>query len=144
MPSIQGLEVVRIPTPTPNDSLEANISKVFDKLGVHVDGKDIQACQCLKDNDRVIIKFSNRKDSFQVLRVKKDLKSLDPTELDFPEGTRIFINESLCLLLWSVEQILKKMVPDINVDNFQFVGSSFFVLFELIFLIHFESFIYRR
>ena len=26
----------------------------------------------------------------------EDLKSLDPTELDFPEGTRIFINESLC------------------------------------------------
>ena len=124
--------------------MEANISKVFDKLGVHVDGKDIQACQCLKDNDRVIIKFSNRKDSLQVLHVKKDLKSLDPTELDFPEGTRIFINESLCLLLWSVEQILKKMVPDINGDNFEFVGSSFFVLFELIFLIHFVLFIYAR
>ena len=34
------------------------------------------------------------KDSLQVLCVKNDLKSLDPTELVFPEGTRIFINES--------------------------------------------------
>ena len=99
------LEVVRIPTSIPNDSLEASISKVFDKFGVHIEGKDIQACHRLKDNDRVIIKFSNRKDSLQVLHVKKDLKSLDLTELDFPQGTRIFINESLCLLSWSVEQM---------------------------------------
>ena len=66
--------------------LEANVSKVFDKLGVHVEGKDIDACHRLKDNDRTIVKFSNRKDSLPILRVKKDLNSLDPTELDFPES----------------------------------------------------------
>ena len=77
------LEVVAIPTSIPDDSLETNISKVFDKLGVHVEAKDIQACHHVKD-------------SLQVLHVKKDLKSLDPTELDFLEGTRIFINESFC------------------------------------------------
>ena len=106
------LEVVGIPTSIPNDSLQADISKVFDKLGVHVDGKDIQACHCLEDNDRSIMKFSNRKDSLQVLRVKKDLKSLDPTELQFPEGTRIFINESLCAYyggLWNKCKKLKGM-----------------------------------
>ena len=106
------LEVVGIPTSITNDSLEANITKVFDKLGVHVEGKDIQACHRLKNNDRVIIKLSNRKDSLQVLRVKKDLKSLDPTELDFPEGTRIFINESLCAYyrgLWNKCKKLKGM-----------------------------------
>ena len=84
--------------------MEANISKVFDKLGVHVEQKDIQAYHRSKDNDSVIIKLSDRKDSLQVLRVKKDLKSLDPTELDFPEGTRIFINESVCVYyrgLWN-------------------------------------------
>ena len=80
----------------PNDLLEANVSKVLGKLGGHVEEKDIQACHCLKDNDRVIVKFSNRKGSLQVLRVKKDLISLDPTELDFPQGTKIFVNESLC------------------------------------------------
>ena len=101
------LEVVGIPTSIPSDSLEANISKVFDKLGVHVEGKDIQACHRLEGNDRVIIKFSNRKDSLQVLRLKKDLKSLDPTELNFRKGTIIFINQSLWSEseLWSVEQM---------------------------------------
>ena len=116
---------------------------------------DIQACHRLKDNDWVIIKFSNRKDNLQVLRVKKELKYLDLTELDFPEGTGIFLNESLCAYyrgLWNkcknfkdmgklhvffvsngtikVKMLendrakpithaadLKKMFPDIDVDN---------------------------
>ena len=56
----------------------------------------VTGCHRLKDNDWVIVKFTNRKDNLQILRLKKDLKSLDPTELDFPEGMRIFINESLC------------------------------------------------
>ena len=69
------LEVVGIPTSIPNYSLEANISKVLDKFGVHVKGKDIQEYHRLKDNDTAIIKQSNRKDSLQVLCIKKDLKS---------------------------------------------------------------------
>ena len=84
----------------------------LDKIGVHVEGKDIQECHHLKDNDRVIIKFSDRKDSLQVLRVKKDLKSLDLTVLDFPEGTRIFINASLSVYyrgLWNKCRKLKGM-----------------------------------
>ena len=77
---------------------------------MHVEGKEIQACHRVKDNDRVIIKFSIRKDSLQVLRVKKDPKSLDPTELDFPEVTRIFIKENLCAYyhgLWNKWKKLK-------------------------------------
>ena len=56
--------------------------------------------------------ISYRKDSLQVLRVKKDIKSLDPTELDFLEGTRIFINESHCAYycgLWNKCKKLKGM-----------------------------------
>ena len=53
-------EVVGIPPSKPKDPLEANISKVFDKL-VHIDRKGIQACHRLKDNDRANIKLSNKK-----------------------------------------------------------------------------------
>ena len=101
-----------IPTFIANDLLEANVSRIFYKLEVHVEGKDIQTCHRLKDNDKADIKFSNRKDSLQVLRVNKDLKSLEPTELDFPEGTRILINESLCAYyrrLWRKCKKLKSM-----------------------------------
>ena len=65
------LEVVGTPTSIPSYLLEGNISKVFDKLGVHVEGKGIQACHRLKDNDRVIVKFSSRKGSLKILLVNK-------------------------------------------------------------------------
>ena len=58
----------------PNNLLRVNVSKVFDKLGVHAEGKDIQVCQTLKNNDRAVLKFSNRKDSLQILRVMTFLR----------------------------------------------------------------------
>ena len=61
------LEVAGIPTSIPNDLLEANVSKIFDKLGVNVEVKYIQACHRLKDNDRAIVKFSNRENSLQII-----------------------------------------------------------------------------
>ena len=30
------------------------------------------------------------------MKVKKDLKDLNPTDSDFPEGTRLFKNDTLC------------------------------------------------
>ena len=39
---------------------------------------------------------SRRKDYEQVIRVKKDLKDLNTIDLDFHEGTRLFINDTLC------------------------------------------------
>ena len=38
------------------------------------------------------------------MRVMKDLKDLNPNDLDFPEGTRLFINDTLCpyyRVLWN-------------------------------------------
>ena len=43
-------------------------------------------------------------DSEQVIKVKKGLKDLNPTDSDFPEGTRMFINDKLCpyyRVLWN-------------------------------------------
>ena len=59
-------------------------------------GKSFGHFHCLKDNDRAIVKFSNSKDSLQILCVKEDLKSLGMTNLEFLEGTKIFVNESVC------------------------------------------------
>ena len=44
------------------------------------------------------------KDCEHVMRVKKDLKDLNPNNLDFPEGTRLFIIDNLCpyyRVLWN-------------------------------------------
>ena len=48
----------------------------------------------MKEKERIIVKFVNRKDRLQIVRVKKELKFLEPTGLDFPEKTKVFINET--------------------------------------------------
>ena len=58
------------------------------------------------------MKFSKRKVCQQVLRVKKELKNIDPSEFDVPEGKAIFINESLCSyykMLWNKSKKLWEM-----------------------------------
>ena len=69
---------------------------VFKKIDIEIDERDVQACHCLKEKEITIVKFVNRKECLKILRVKKELKSLDPTELDSRENTEIFVNESLC------------------------------------------------
>ena len=49
-----------------------------------------------KKKERTIVKIFNRKDCLHIIRVKKHFKSLDPTELEFPENTKSLVNESLC------------------------------------------------
>ena len=79
-----------------DNALEQKVCDVIQEIGVDICYLDIQACHRLKDKDRTIVKFTNRKDCLRILRVKRQLKGLDPSAVDLPEGTKIFINESLC------------------------------------------------
>ena len=69
---------------------------IFEEIGTNIDERDIQACHRLREKDKTILKFVSRKDCINILRVKKNLKQLDPSKMSFSEGTKIFINESLC------------------------------------------------
>ena len=71
--------------------------------------RDIQAFHRLKDKDRTIVKFTNRKDCLRILRVKRQLKGLDPSAVDLPEGTKIFVNESLCPYYLGIWNKCKKL-----------------------------------
>ena len=90
------LEIVGIPNSIDNSVLEETVRGLFKKIGVKIEKRDVQACHRLKEKERTIVEFVNRKDCLQTLMVKKELKSLDSTDLDFPENTKIFMNESLC------------------------------------------------
>ena len=90
------MEIVYIPNYSNDSVLEKTVRGVFKKIAVGIDERNVQACQHLKAKERIIVKLVNRKDCLQILRVKKELKSLDPTELQCPENTNIFSNESLC------------------------------------------------
>ena len=70
---------------------------VFKKIGVEIDERDVQACHRLKEMERTIAKFFNRKDCLRILRVKKELKSLHPTELDFLRTLKLLLMKAYVL-----------------------------------------------
>ena len=89
------LEVVGIPMSVRDNFLEQKVSDVIQEIDVDICDRDIQLCHRLKDKDQTIVKFTNRKYCLPILRVKRQLKGLDPSAVDLPEGTKIFMNESL-------------------------------------------------
>ena len=55
-----------------------------------------------------------------MIKVKKDLKDLNPTDLDFPEGTRLFINDTLCgyyRVLWNKQKNYESMRKNMLVSK---------------------------
>ena len=77
--------------------LEPTVCRVLQHIGVGITGEGIEACHRLnKQSDRTIVKFSRRKDCEHVMRKKSELRKLNPSELDLPNVTKLYINESLC------------------------------------------------
>ena len=63
--------------------LEGKACSVFKRIGVPVNPDDIEACNRLYNDKKTIFKFSRRKLCQKVLREKKELKNVDPSEFDF-------------------------------------------------------------
>ena len=76
------MEVAGIPMSVRDNVLEQKVCYVIQEIGVDICDRDIQACYRLRDKDRTIVKFTNRKDCLQILRVKRQLKGLDPSVVD--------------------------------------------------------------
>ena len=90
-------EIIGIPNSIVHNDFEKTVRKVLQHIGADICEEKIESHHRInKKSNRTIVKFSRRKDCEQVMRVKKDLKDLDPTDLDFPAGTRLFINDGLC------------------------------------------------
>ena len=103
------LEIAGIPTSIPQQSLEEKVCQIFGAIGISVNKNDIDNCHRLRDKERTIVKFLRRKDWKQVLRCKRDLRSINMSNLDLPEGTKLFINESLYPYYKGLWVICKKL-----------------------------------
>ena len=107
------LELVDIPSSTEHDQLEDKVVEIFNKVGCNIMKENVEAYHLIgKNNDRVIIKFSKRKECLQVLSVKKDLKNLDTVDVGLSKNYKVFFNQSLCpyyKLLWSKTKKLHSM-----------------------------------
>ena len=70
-------EVVGIPRSVDEKILKEKVIQVFEKASCNIDSSNIEACHRItKKKDRVIVKFSRRKDCQRVLSVKKNLQKL--------------------------------------------------------------------
>ena len=85
------------------------VCQIVQSLDCNVNKEDLDSCHWLKDKEPVIIKFCRRKDGEKVLKAKNNLQKLNITNLDLPEGSVIFVSQSLCSyyrLLWSASKEL--------------------------------------
>lgn len=67
------IEIVGIPNSVDNRALEKTVRGVFKKIGVKIEKRDVQVCHRLKEKERTSVKFVNKKDCLQILKVKKEL-----------------------------------------------------------------------
>ena len=107
------LEIVGIPHSVDNSSLEEKVTQVFEKVGCNIDSSNIGACHRItKRYDRVIVKFSRRKDCQEVLSVKKNFQKLKMEDNGLTGDNKVFINHSLSpyyRVLWSKSKVLLNM-----------------------------------
>ena len=118
------LEVAGIPQQVDDKNLVKKVLSIFQKIGCTIDLTFIDDCHRLgKNNDKVIVKFTRRKDCKQILRVKKDLRDLNMYDLDLPWGTKLHINQSLCpyyRILW----LKAKKLHNIGSINHFYISSG--------------------
>ena len=69
--------------------------------------KNIEDCYGIKGNS-TIIKFSCQRKSSELLNKKKKPKNLDIRKYDLNDGSRIYINESLCLYYRGLWEKMKR------------------------------------
>ena len=61
------LVIAGIPNSIGNSALEETVHGVFRKIDFEIDERDVQACHRLKENEKILVKFLNRKDCLQTV-----------------------------------------------------------------------------
>ena len=89
------LLVVGIPSSIDDENLKSTVCSILGDIDVVCDSNDIEDGHRIK-GDRTIIKFASRKKSSEVLNNKKKLKNLDIGKYGLNDGSRIYIDKSLC------------------------------------------------
>ena len=90
-------EISGIPQSIKQIDLERPVLNVFDKKDAPVELQNIEACHRLKSDDngrsnKVIVKFSKRKDIVRVMNKKKSLKNANLDGTGLPPRTLLFFN----------------------------------------------------
>ena len=84
-------------------------------MDYNVNKEELDACHRLKDKEHAIEKFCQKKDCEKVPKAKNDLQKLTATNLYLPEGSRIFVNRSLCYYYRWLSSTRKKLHDKVKI-----------------------------
>ena len=87
------LELTGIPISVPNDNMEEKVCKILSSIGVSVTTNELEASHRLKNKDRTIVKFLNRKTCVSALKNRRKLKESDKVDFGFPRESKLYLNE---------------------------------------------------
>ena len=90
------LEVNPVPQSITNDQLEQGVCRALSLTGTTIKLDDIQACHRIKNKEKVIFKFKDRKQRNEVVFKRKELKSKTADLRTLKLGRLLFINDSMC------------------------------------------------
>ena len=90
------IEINPIPQSIPNTDLENKVCQALSLTGTTVTPDDLQACHRMKNKEKVIVKFKDRKQRNKVIFSRKELKSKGEQLRDLQFGPSLFINDSMC------------------------------------------------
>ena len=90
------IEINPIPQLIPNTDLENKVCLPLSLTGTTVTPDDLQACHRMKNKEKVIVKFKDRKQRNKVIFSRKELKSKGEQLRDLQFGPSLFINDSMC------------------------------------------------
>ena len=93
----ESIEIHGIPENVKDDALEKSAVNILESIGVkNIKPYQIHACHRLKNKRNTVIRFTTRKFADGALHHRKHLREVKKEDLGFAEGTKLFINESLC------------------------------------------------
>ena len=122
LPKGECVEIIGMSNWIVHIALEKTVWKVLAHIGAYIFEEKLELYHRLnKKSNPTIVNFLG--DSKQVMKVKKHVKDLNPSYLDFPEGTRLFINGTLCSyyrVLWNKNKKLwinKKKKNNVCIKN---------------------------
>ena len=90
------IEINPIPQLIPNTDLENKVCLPLSLTGTTVTPDDLQACHRMKNKEKVIVKFKDRKQRNKVIFTRKELKSKGEQLRELQFGPSLFINDSMC------------------------------------------------
>ena len=109
----ENIEISGIPETVTDENLEKTAVIILEAVGVpKIQAWQIHACHRLKNWNNTVLRFTTRKIADAALHNRNKLKSLNKTTIGLPEGTQLYINESLCrpyqFLNYKIRQALKR------------------------------------